>query len=91
MVLLTATGGAGEFGIGEETGMHVGEGDEHEERVVLVIFDEVEGVGGEELGKTTVLVRLRQQSGVVVQVAGIAAREIGMELRVQMKKRVNRE
>ena len=66
---LTPTRGAGEVWMGEETGVHVGEGDVHEERVVDVLVDESDGVLGEELGDAVVLERLRKQGGVVVEEA----------------------
>ena len=66
--------------MGEETGVHVGVGDEEEEGVVLVVFDEAEGVGGEELSEAVVLVRLGDEGIVVEEVARLGVGEFQMEL-----------
>ena len=77
---LTSPGSALELLAGEETGVHVSEGDEEEERVVLVVLDETDGVVGEERGQVLVLVRLVEHGGVPVQVAFIDVGEVLVKL-----------
>ena len=84
---LTSAGGAGELVAGEETGVHVGEGDEHEERVVDVLLDETDSVVAEELGESLVLVRLRQQRVIEVQIALLDIGEVHVELCKEKKHR----
>ena len=55
--------------MGEETGMGVRERDEEEERVVLVVAYELDGVVDEELRQATMLERLSHDGGVVVEEA----------------------
>ena len=79
VAIATATRGACEIFVGEETGVHVGVGDEEEEGVVLVVFDEADGVASEELGETAMLVRLGDEGVVLEQVAGLSVGEFQME------------
>ena len=56
------------------------EGDEEEERVVLVVLDETDDVVGEEIGQGVVTVRLLEHGGVPVQVAFIDVGEVHVKL-----------